>query len=423
MCSDPTYKDPDLLSFFRAPLSVREAVFTVIRRPLRSLLILQAIIWGSAAVVFPQALYRGSREAALTGTEEFATDRIIVSSPEDAVFDSWDGIRVLKEAVPKIGFATGVAVEKRSGRTVIGTDREFIAARRHVLTDGSRNFTGFEIETGAPVCILEAQAAATLFPEDNAVGRTVELSGKSYAVIGVLKPLPRSVLNTNIHGVQKDHSLSFVSSLILSELGVQPPRMHWISTEQNILVPWKKVHDRPARLIIRAEPETIPKVLEQIEQFFALAGGKVLLYSNPLLTGLLAPEIKDMLALSSDIFLICLFMGIVVIANVMLISVNERKIEIAIRRCEGARISDIVSQFVIETGIFCTAGALIGIPAGIAFAWLRSSLDPAVLLSWTVPWDYAILTFIYVFLGGLAAGLAPAWRAARLDPVEVFSNG
>ena len=96
--------------------------------------------------------------------------------------------------------------------------------------------------------------------------------------------------------------------------------------------------------------------------------------------------------------------------------------EIAIRRCEGAQTSDIMTQFMLETSLFCGAGALMGIPLGIFLAWVRASLDPAALLTWALPWHHIMVTTLSVFAGGLVAGLAPAWRASRLDPVEVLSR-
>jgi putative ABC transport system permease protein len=162
--------------------------------------------------------------------------------------------------------------------------------------------------------------------------------------------------------------------------------------------------------------------MEKLRERFALAGTSPIMYANLALTTLLAPELEGILGLSHDIFLICLLVGIVVVANVMLLSVNERRVEIAIRRCEGARTGDIMAQFMLETSLFCATGAMLGIPLGIFLAWVRASLDPSALLTWALPWHHVIVTTVSVLAGGLVAGLAPAWRAARLDPVQVLSR-
>lgn len=416
-------KEIRLLTFFRMPLCVREAVISVVKRPLRSLLVLQAIVWGTAAAIFPQAIYKGSMEMALTGTSDLASDRIVVTSPSEAVFDGWQDIAGFQEEIQDISFLTGLSRERTKGRTLIGTDTEHLSARRLVLASG-RNFSEAEIRQGDPVCILEANIAERLFPDQDPIDKQVALKDdQPFRIIGVLKPLPPSILNTDAMGFEKDHSLHFMTRLILSELGVMPSQLIWLSSQENVLVPWKALDKKPQWLLMRGAPEKIPGILKQTELYFAASGREILTYSNTFLSIILAKELKDILQVSRDIFLFCITMGIIVIANVMLISINDRKLEIAVRRCEGARVTDIMAQFVLETALFCLMGALIGIPLGLGLAWVRAGLDPAALFSWAMPWGEALETTLYVFAGGLLAGVLPAWRASRLDPVEVLSRG
>ena len=155
-----------LLPHVRAPLCVREALLSVLRRPFRSLLVLQAIIWGSAAAIFPHAIFKGSREAGLTRSGEFASDRVIVTSPSGTVFDTWEEIDALKNNNQGIQFITGLSPQVHNSNLFVGTDTHNLDARRMVTAAG-RNFTKDEIDQGAPVCILEAKAAERLFSRTN----------------------------------------------------------------------------------------------------------------------------------------------------------------------------------------------------------------------------------------------------------------
>ncbi|MGQ9592188.1 MAG: ABC transporter permease [Planctomycetota bacterium] len=410
----------------RAPLCVREAALEVARRPVRSLLVLQAIILGSAAGIFPRAIYRGSREAALTRSGEYASDRVIVGAAdgEGPVLPSWEAIDELLRERPEISAAAGIAEREIEGSSafLLGADRRDLDARRLVLRAG-RNFSEDEISSGAPVCILEAQAAKRLFPSGDPLEKTLELPGSEpLRVIGVLRERPRSVLRSDELGLDKDHALGLFAQAVFASLGVAPADLAWLNADGNVLVPWRRLGAAPRWLVLRIAPERVRTAIPDLQRHFALRGLDVVVYANVALQIFTAPELEALVSVSRDIFLLCLFMGVVVVANVALLSVRERRREIAIRRAEGATTADIVLQFLVESGVFCTAGAAIGVPLGILLAWARVSLDPSVLVRWAIPWRDVAATFAATFAGGLAAGIAPAWRAARLDPVEVFSR-
>jgi putative ABC transport system permease protein len=106
-----------------------------------------------------------------------------------------------------------------------------------------------------------------------------------------------------------------------------------------------------------------------------------------------------------------------VIMNIMLMAVAERTYEIGIRKALGARRSDVLRQFLVESATLATVGAALGIATGVALAKLveATTFLPARVAPWSV--------VVGVVLGagvGIAAGLYPASRAARLDPVEAM---
>ena len=77
---------------------------------------------------------------------------------------------------------------------------------------------------------------------------------------------------------------------------------------------------------------------------------------------------------------ISLIVGGIGIMNIMLVSVAERRAEIAIRRALGARQRDIRSQFLIESVILTVAGGVLGVALGLFFGFQpvrqASRLDP-----------------------------------------------
>ena len=111
---------------------------------------------------------------------------------------------------------------------------------------------------------------------------------------------------------------------------------------------------------------------------------------------------------------ISLVVGGIGIMNIMLVSVAERRREIAIRRALGARRRDIQSQFLIESVILTLAGGLLGILLGLVATWAICRFTG---------WEFLISGMsVASGLGtaaaaGLFFGFQPARQAARLDPI------
>ncbi len=112
---------------------------------------------------------------------------------------------------------------------------------------------------------------------------------------------------------------------------------------------------------------------------------------------------------------IALIAGGVVVANIMIISVNERKREIGLRKALGARNKDIRLQFLFETAAVTFSGGIIGIILGGAGAKILEALSDMPV---SISWEAAALGIVSSTVIGLISGLQPAARAAKLDPVE-----
>jgi putative ABC transport system permease protein len=116
---------------------------------------------------------------------------------------------------------------------------------------------------------------------------------------------------------------------------------------------------------------------------------------------------------------ISLLVGGIGIMNIMLASVTERTREIGIRRALGARQTDIVLQFLIETILLAGAGGVIGVILGLGIPLAISHFAgvTTVIKAWA-----PTLAFSISVITGIAFGIYPAMRAAKMNPVEALRH-
>jgi macrolide transport system ATP-binding/permease protein len=117
---------------------------------------------------------------------------------------------------------------------------------------------------------------------------------------------------------------------------------------------------------------------------------------------------------------ITLLVGGIGIMNIMLVSVTERTREIGIRMATGARQSDILAQFLVESMVVSGFGGVFGILIGTSIGFVLGAIFPILPLSFTgMPMAVAFACALTV---GVIFGFTPARNAARLDPVLALAG-
>jgi putative ABC transport system permease protein len=122
-----------------------------------------------------------------------------------------------------------------------------------------------------------------------------------------------------------------------------------------------------------------------------------------------------------DLFLglgaVALLVGAVGVANIMVISVLERRSEIGLRRALGATKGHIRVQFLSEAVLLALIGGTVGVTLGIASTAVYADLKHWAVVIPTIAWAGGIVAAILI---GAIAGLMPAIRAARMSPTEAL---
>ncbi len=115
------------------------------------------------------------------------------------------------------------------------------------------------------------------------------------------------------------------------------------------------------------------------------------------------------------ITLVSLVVGGIVIMNIMLVTVTERTVEIGTRKAVGAKRSDILLQFLIESALLASIGGILG----LLLAYLLSLIISKALWDSQCgsPWAYIFMAIFTSGGVGLISGIYPAYKAAKLSPI------
>jgi ABC-type antimicrobial peptide transport system permease subunit len=108
--------------------------------------------------------------------------------------------------------------------------------------------------------------------------------------------------------------------------------------------------------------------------------------------------------------------------NIMYVVVTERTAEIGLKKALGAKNSDILNEFLIESILVTVIGGAVGIMLGAFFGWVIALIATSTGLAWTfsVPM-YSIFIAVGVSAAiGISFGVLPARQAAQMDPIQAL---
>ena len=373
---------------------------------LRSLLTMVGVIIGVAAVVVLVAIGGGAK-AEVENEVEGLGSNIVFIVPGKFQFGATPSLSPLhlsdvQLAARIAGSAQDVTAVVDSGENVTAGQHEYFATVQGVtqnfnvvfnrpLAEGSY-LTAADVATSARVVVLGANVAATLFPDEDPVGRTTAIDGVSFRVVGVAQG------QGSAFGVTQDDNVDIPIT--------EAQLLFGIGTVQSIEVKAQN----PGQ--IGALSDQLVSTLEDEYtgvQFSAVTQSQIL--------GTIGRILSLLTLVLAAIAGISLLVGGVGVSNIMLVGVRERTREIGLRKALGARQRDVLLQFLVEAVTLTAVGGVIGIGLGLGASAAVGAFSPLPTdIAW---WSPALAFGVSVFVGVLF-GVMPARRAGKLDPVTAL---
>jgi macrolide transport system ATP-binding/permease protein len=428
----------------------KAALLSIVTHPMRSFLTAIGVFIGVASVIWLLAIGEGIAAQAESEIMALGANNLILSSkrPSDEerstkgkYFYSYgltenDFVKISK-TVPHLSAAyptreiNNRPVFSKHAKTraeLLGCLPNFQDLHKLKVTKG-RFLSHEDNLIQSEICVISTALSRTLFPFGDAIGQSVNIGGNLYQVVGEVAP--RFEL--------KDESNQGFKELF----------------EDNVYLPietmWSKVFDYYYRgydgspLVSKItltvdDPEKLVTIAQMIRDILAEDHDiEDFMVTVPLELMEQAEKAKlTFVALMGLVAGISLLVGGVGIMNIMLATVTERTREIGIRRALGARRSDVVMQFLLETmaltGLGGGLGILIGLLCEPAYGSLidlmenfipsvYESLPPSMkgmtpeVVYWSLPVVFAIAV-----LTGVVFGIYPARKAAKMNPVDALRH-
>jgi len=254
------------------------------------------------------------------------------------------------------------------------------------------------------VTVIGNKVKEELFGESDALGKSVQIKGQKFRIIGILEPRGQ------------------VAFFNIDDLVIIPH-----TTAQKYLLGIDYFHEI---VVIADSVNNVDRTVADIEATIRESHGiddpdkdDFFVESLQGAAEQIQVVISTLTAFLSSVVAIALVVGGVGVMNIMLVSITERTREIGLRKAVGATEKDIMKQFLFEAVLLTGIGGILGILLGGVLSFLISLLlAQTVAPDWTFsfPLSAVLLGLGVTSLVGLVFGLYPARKAAQKDPIDAL---
>lgn len=383
--------------------------------PSRTLLILLAMSIGVASVIILTSLGEGARRYVTGQFQMLGSDLLFVlpgrsettgglppllgTSPRDLTIDDALALkrsRAIQYVAPVVIGVAPVSFSSREREvTIFGTSDEVKGALDMKLSKG-HFLPNEDPRNAASICVLGNKLNSELFDNKNAIGEWVRIGERRFRVIGVLASKGQSV--------GMDMSDAALIPVASAQALFNKPSLFRI-----IL----KAHNKEA--LDKAEKDVLKIIRARHE-----GDDDITILRQDSLLKTFDGILQTLTWALAGIAAISLIVAGILIMNVMLVSVSQRKEEIGLLKALGAPTRQVMTLFLSEALMLSLTGGIIGLLIGLAGAQMIRYWIPEFPVQ-TPLWAIAA-ALIVTIITGLVFGSIPASQAAKLNPVLALSG-
>ncbi|MFH0869834.1 MAG: ABC transporter permease [archaeon] len=392
------------------------ALQNLMHRKLRSVLSALSILIGIAAVFALISFGSGLQKYVDDIAKQSGTDKLFIQAKSIGAPGTDDAFYISQSDIDFVSKINGVkeisgmymkpaeiiSREKRKYNYLAGIDiekKEFILEAMTVNIYKGRDLKKGDI--GKTVLGYNYQIDNKIFPRGLKTGDKVSIDGNELEVIGFYSLVGNPSDDANIYITKEQFELFY---------------------------PEKK--DKYSFVMVRSEPDISPKAVadkikEKLRKHKGQDEGKEDFYVQTFDDAIqMFTNVLDIInAILVLIALISVVVASVNIMNTMYTAVLERTNEIGVMKAVGARNSDIIFIFILESGAIGLIGGVLGVLLGYLMASTGGAFATGAgyaMLKPSFSWELIVGCIMFAFLVGAGSGVMPAIRASKLHPVDAL---
>jgi len=380
--------------------TLKMAFKSILSNKMRTFLTMLGIIIGVFSVIVMVSIGQGATAQVTESVQGMGSNLLTLNIRDRSTKFDKDNLEDIEKLIgidlasPNVSLNGTIkyGLDSQESMAISGVDEDYKEIQGQTVEFG-RFISPIDVDYRNKVAVIGYETWENLFAGLNPLQEEISINGEKYKVVGVLSEKESTLMGSSNDII-----------IIPYTTAMRQFRTNTINT-----------------LTIQGEsPELVDTALENLEKYlleiyededsYNIFNQEELLSTLDEITGTLTLMLAGIAGIS-------LLVGGIGIMNIMLVTVSERTREIGIRKAIGARRSNILAQFLIESSVISSVGGIVGIILGM---FVNKILSTSLGISTVVNIQVILIAFGFSLIVGIFFGIYPANKASKLKPVDAL---
>lgn len=380
--------------------TLKMAFKSILSNKMRTFLTMLGIIIGVFSVIVMVSIGQGATAQVTESVQGMGSNLLTLNIRDRSTKFDKDNLEDIEKLIgidlasPNVSLNGTVkyGLDSQESMAISGVDEDYKEIQGQTVEFG-RFISPIDVDYRNKVAVIGYETWENLFAGLNPLQEEISINGEKYKVVGVLS--------------EKESTLMGSSNDIIIIPYTTAMRQFRTNTINTFTIQGES-------------PELVDTALENLEKYlleiyededsYNIFNQEELLSTLDEITGTLTLMLAGIAGIS-------LLVGGIGIMNIMLVTVSERTREIGIRKAIGARRSNILAQFLIESSVISSVGGIVGIILGM---FVNKILSTSLGISTVVNIQVILIAFGFSLIVGIFFGIYPANKASKLKPVDAL---